>query len=208
MAWHLLHRLIAFCFPLFLISPFLSMAQQTGRVKAYDVNRIGDYEGFRIRTATGETSVHFPPHVAEAVRKVALVGQPITIWVEPHPGPAEAGSLNRLRLVSLQHPQTGQRVRIADLPPPPPQAGKRIVVHEPLAGTLSDDRGQLIAIRTATYLIELKPHQSEAIRAVLAGSRSLQVVGYERTERGFVNQTGLRLIRPATLTIHGKTFAF
>jgi len=183
-------------------------AAQTGRVIAYEANRIGDYDGLRIRTAAGEISLQFPPHTAEAVRQLGAVGQTVAVQAESLGKLPGNSPSPRLRLISLQNKQTGRQLRLADLPPPSPETGKSIAIEEPLAGTWRDAEGRLVALRTTSYLIALKPHQSEPIRAVLAGVKHIRVVGYERTARGFVNRTGLRLVHPTALTINKQTFAF
>ncbi|WP_421830912.1 hypothetical protein [Larkinella sp.] len=196
----------------------------SGRVQGYLSNRIGDYDGIRLRTNAGEIRLHFPPHTAATIRRLAAAGQFISAQVEPEPprpGPARPGSENSptatvasresaggtYRIIQLKNPASGKAVRVADIPPPPPQLGRLIQIEGPLVKILRAETGQVIALLTDKYMIELKPHQGEQISALLGGVKRLGVVGYERPTDGFVNRSGRPLVFPTTLTIRGQTFA-
>jgi len=187
----------------------------SGRVLGYLVNRIGDYDGLQLRTAAGVVWLRFPPHTAVQVLKQGTVGQAVVVTVSRQPSsPKLPGSTDNqtvatpvYRLMSVQNRAKKVGFRVADLPPPPPAQGKLVEAEGPLTGKLYDDAGQLSALLTDQYVIDLKPHQGESIQALLSGVGRLSVVGYERTEQGFVNKTGRKLIHPTTLTINGQTFA-
>ncbi|GAB3745940.1 hypothetical protein [Spirosoma pomorum] len=184
----------------------------SGRVLGYLANQVGDYDGLRLRTTTGVTWFHFPPHTAAQVLKLAPVGQTVVatgIRYSPPPARTSDGqeAAPVYRLTSLVNRSRKTSLQIADLPPPPPAQGKLAKAEGPLTGELRDDAGRLSALVTDQYVIDLKPHQSESIQALLEGVHRLGVVGYERTAVGFVNKTGRKLIHPTALTINGQTFA-
>ncbi|PMD90356.1 hypothetical protein BWI97_22975 [Siphonobacter sp. BAB-5405] len=184
----------------------------SGRVLGYVCNRIGDYDGLRLQTTAGEVQLNFPPHAALSVRRLARTGQTITADVEPGtggPGPARPpeARLNRYRLIRLRNPSSDLVIQVAGLPPPQPQSGSLVQAEGPLLKKIRDERGQLIALLTDKYLIELKPHQAGQILPLLEGVQRLSVTGFERTAEGFVNQTGRAVLLPSTLTIRGQTFA-
>ncbi|OZI06875.1 hypothetical protein BWI93_17940 [Siphonobacter sp. BAB-5385] len=190
----------------------LAQTSVSGRVLGYVFNRIGDYDGLRLQTTAGEVQLGFPPHAALSVRRLARTGQTITADVEPGaggPGPARPpeARLNRYRLIRLRNPSSGLVIQVADLPPPQPKSGSLVQAEGPLLKKIQDERGQLIALLTDKYLIELKPHQAGQILPLLEGIQRLGVTGFERNAEGFVNQTGRTVLHPSTLTIRGQTFA-
>jgi hypothetical protein len=184
----------------------------SGRVLGYLANQVGDYDGLRLRTTAGVAWFRFPPHTAAQVLKLAPVGQTVVATGIRHIPPLARASDGQeaatdYRLMSLVNRTRKTSLQIADLPPPPPAQGKLVEAEGPLTGELRDDAGRLSALVTDRYVIDLKPHQSESIQALLEGVRRLGVVGYERTAMGFVNKTGRKLIHPTALTINGQTFA-
>lgn len=223
-----LYILISFC------SGFIRTAAQppasvSGRVMGYLSNRIGDYDGLQLRTGTGDVQLLFPPHTAAKIRGVAAVGQRLVADIMPGDcspgqarpaiGPPGSGPLPRetaevdpsvartYRLVRLRNAVSGAAFQLSDLPPPPPQSGRLVQTDGPLVGNMHDEHGQLVALLTDKYLIELKPHQAEQISSLIEGVQRLGVTGYERATDGFVNQTGKPLLHPTALTIRGQTFA-
>lgn len=198
-------------------------AHVSGRVVGYLSNRIGDYDGLRLRTGTGEVHLFFPPHTAAKIRRMAAVGQLVGADVEPdrggpgHPRPSPGQTSESVttgqpailsyRLVQLRNAGYGTAFQVADLPPPPPQAGKMVQTEGRLVGDMHDENGHLIALLTDKYLVELKPHQADQISSLLEGVQRVGVTGYERMTDGFVNRTGLLLLHPTALTIRGQTFA-
>ncbi|WP_461083637.1 hypothetical protein [Spirosoma flavus] len=191
----------------------------SGRVLDYLYNRIGDYDGLRLKTTTGEVHLLFPPHTAARIRRVAAVGQSIIAEVEPghggpgHPRPGvrpsetDAVDIPAYRLIRLQNGRLKTGLQLADIPPPLPQSGPLVQAEGPLVEEMRDDHGRLSALLTDKYLIELKPHQSEQISSLLVGVQRLGVAGFERIAEGFVNRTGRPLLHPTSLTIRGQTFA-
>jgi hypothetical protein len=187
----------------------------SGRVLGYLANRIGDYDGLQLRTTTGTAWLRFAPHTAAQILKQAPIGQVILVTAIKQPAapklPANTDkrppTATTYQLISVRNRVKKTGFQVADLPPPPPAQGKLVDAEGPLTGKLYDDAGQLSALLTDQYVIDLKPHQGESIQALLSGVGRLGVVGYERTEQGFVNKTGRKLIHPTTLTINGQTFA-
>ncbi len=195
----------------------------SGRVLGYLSNRIGDYDGLRLQTSVGEAHLLFPPHTASRILKLAATGQRIQADVEPQPGrpelaqpglggPGETTETDRstittYRLIRLRNQTLGTSFQLADLPPPPPRQGQLIQTEGPLVSKIHSGQGQLTALLTDKYLIELKPHQVEQISSLLTGVQRLGVTGFERTADGFVNRTGRPVLHPTTLTIRGQTFA-
>lgn len=198
-------------------------AHLSGRVLGYLSNRIGDYDGLRVRTGTGEVHLLFPPHTAAKIRRLAPVGQLVGADVEPdrggpgHPrpvsGPASESATTgqpaspTYRLVQVRNAGSGIGFQVSDLPPPPPQSGKMVQTEGRLMGNMQDENGHLVALLTDKYLVELKPHQADQISLLLEGAQRVGVAGYERMTDGFVNRTGLPLLHPTALTIRGQTFA-
>lgn len=192
----------------------------SGRVTGYLYNRIGDYDGLRLQTKTGEVHLFFPPHTAARIRRLAATRQRITADVVPgHGGPGHVPpalgtqeeknqpELTTYRLVRLRNTTSGMVFQLTDFPPPPPQSGPLVQFEGPLLEKMQDEHGQLIALLTDKYLIELKPHQVEQISSLLAGVQRLGATGFERTVEGFVNRTGRPILHPTTLTVRGQTFA-
>ncbi|MBO0948466.1 hypothetical protein [Fibrella forsythiae] len=192
----------------------------SGRVLGYLSNRIGDYDGLRLRTGATEIHLFFPPHTAAKVRQLAGVGQLVTVDVEPghgrpehpragfgHPAEAVGSVVLAYRLNQVRNVRSGALLQLWNLPPPPPQSGRLVQTEGRLVGDRHDENGQLVALLTDKYLVELKPHQAEQISSLLEGVQRLGVAGYERTTDGFVNQTGLPVLHPTALTIRGQTFA-
>lgn len=209
-----------FIFSLLLVSLIRAVAQTpasvSGQVLGYLANRIGDYDGLRLRTATGEIHLSFPPHTAARIRQTATTGQRVTADLAPRPGrplpniqEEEKHKIIAVsyRLIRLRNEKTGVVFQLADFPPPPPQSGQLVQSEGPLMKKLFDEQGRLTALLTDKYLIELKPHQTEQISALLVGINRLGFTGFERTVNGFVNQTGRPVLHPTSLTIRGQTFA-
>lgn len=192
-------------------------ASVSGRVLGYLSNRVGDYDGLRLQTATGEVRLFFPPHTAARIRQLAPTRQRITADVEPrHAGPGPGRPLGNegseteqtnYRLIRLRNGTSGLTFQLSDLPPPPPQQGQLVQSEGPLVKKLYDEQRRLTALLTDKYLIELKPHQVEQISSLLVGVKRLGFTGFERTAEGFVNQTGRPVLHPTSLTIRGQTFA-
>lgn len=193
----------------------------SGRVMGYLSNRIGDYDGLRLRTGTGEIHLFFPPHTAAKIRRLATIGQVVGVDIEPgHGGPGHSGpgsgqspdgvgepAILTYRLHQLRNAGSGAVFQLSDFPPPPPQSGRMIQTEGRLTGDMHDENGHLIALLTDKYVVELKPHQADQISSLLEGVQQVGVAGYERTTEGFVNRTGLPLLHPTALTIRGQTFA-
>ncbi|GAB3995203.1 hypothetical protein GCM10028807_34750 [Spirosoma daeguense] len=188
----------------------------SGRVLGYLANRVGDYDGLRLRIATGEVHLSFPPHAAARIRPIAATGQQVTADVAPglaRPVPGiQTEEKNRTipityRLIRLRNEKSGITFQLADFPPPPPQSGQLVQSEGPLVKKLYDEQGRLTALLTDKYLLELKPHQIEQISSLLDGVKRVGFTGFERTAEGFVNQTGRPVLHPTSLTIRGQTFA-
>lgn len=208
-----------FTFFLLFMSLMRAVAQAptsvSGRVLGYLSNRIGDYDGLRLQTATGEVRLFFPPHTAARIRQLVPIRQRITADVESELGPARPGLGNEesktepinYRLVRLRNGTSGLAFQLSDLPPPPPQQGQVVQAEGPLVKKLYDEQKRLTALLTDKYLIELKPHQVEQISSLLLGVQRVGVTGFERTAAGFVNRTGRPVLHPTSLTIRGQTFS-
>lgn len=211
-----------FTFFLLFLSLLRAVAQAptsvSGRVLGYVSNRIGDYDGLQLQTATGEVRLFFPPHTAARIRQLAPIRQRITADVEPErarPGPARPELSNEgskteqtnYRLIRLHNGISGLAFQLSDLPPPPPQQGQLVQSEGPLVKKLFDEHGRLTALLTDRYLIELKPHQVEQISSLLVGVGRVGVTGFERTAAGFVNRTGRPVLHPTSLTIRAQTFS-
>lgn len=184
----------------------------SGQVTGYLANRTGDYDGLLVRTATTTISLGFPPHTAAQVLKLAPVGQLVTASVERRPKPP--GPPGRLaegratyQLSELQNEPAKTSLQLSHLRPPAPSAGILVNIAGVLTSELRDDAGRLTGLLVDQYLIALNPDQGESLRILLMGAKRISVVGYQRTEPGFVNKTGRKLIHPTTLTINGQTFA-
>lgn len=189
----------------------------SGKVIGFVYNRIGDYDGLRVQTEQGTATLAFPPHTAARVRELAAAGQRITAGTEsgPHhpgpPAPMPGGegpeTAGTFRLKSLRNDASGKQLSLRDIPPPLPKAGQLIQSEGELISKIVDGQGQLAALLTKKYLIELKPHQAQQISSMLPGVQRIGFTGFERSAEGFVNRTGRPVIHPTTLTIHGQTFA-
>lgn len=177
-----------------------------GKVMGYLANPMGDYDGLRLRTATGEIRLRFPPHTAARVMKLATTGSTIEAIADRRPPGPHHSEKGDYMLISLNIPKSRTVVRLTDLPPPPPRPGRLVETEGPLISKLYDTSGQLIGLITDHYIIELKPHQREQLRSILANVDRLGATGYPRPTDGFVNRSGRPLLRPTTLTIRGQTF--
>lgn len=189
----------------------------SGRVMGYVTNPIGDYDGLRLQPPSGDAvALRFPPHAAGSVLTIGPVGQRVNAQaIAPHGGRAheerryERGRQKPYRLIRLRQADTGTILDLKHLPPPPPQSGTFVQTAGTLTGTLTDPRGRLVGLLIdKAYLLELRPHQSDLLQALLNPSDRIGFSGYQRPTAGFVNQTGRAIIRPLSLTIAGKTYAF
>ena len=199
----------------------------SGRVMGYVTNPIGDYDGLRLQPSAGEAvALRFPPHAAGSIIAIGPIGQRVDAEsIAPHDRPNrgdepaarpdreerrhDRGRMKPYRLIRLRQADTGPILDLRHLPPPPPQSGERVQTTGSLTGTLTDERGRLVGLLIdKMYLLELRPHQSDLLRALLTPADRIGFSGYQRPAAGFVNQTGRAVIRPLSLTIAGKTYAF
>ncbi len=194
----------------------------SGRVTGYVTNPIGDYEGLRLQPPAGDAvALRFPPHAAGSVLAIGPVGQRVDAEaMAPRGGPDavrperaerrhDRGHVKPYRLLRLRQAETGTILDLRRLPPPTPQSGEFVQTSGTLTGTLTDGRGHLIGLLIdKTYLLELRPHQSDLLAPLLNPADRVGFSGYQRPAAGFVNQTGRAVIRPSSLTIAGKTYAF
>lgn len=200
------------CLLLSLVQTYRLAAQPvqtlSGRVLGFHANRIGDYDGFQLRTSAGTVWLRFPPHTAAQVLKQTPVGKTVSVTATEQPQPLHAEATEpEFHLMSVWIPTTKTGLSVSNLPPPAPTRGKLIKEESALMGELRDEAGRLSAPLTDRHVIELKPHQGESVQALLMGVERLGVVGYERTEPGFMNKTGRKLIHPTALIINKQTYA-
>jgi hypothetical protein len=180
----------------------------SGQVVGFHANRVGDYDGFQVRTNAGTVWLRFPPHTAAQILKQTTVGKAVSVTAIGQPQPVHIETMEPvLHLVSVQVLGAKTELLLSNLPPPAPMKGKLIKEESRLMGELHDEAGQLSALLTSRHAIELKPHQGESVQALLIGVERLGIVGYERTEPGFVNKTGRKLIHPTALIINKQTYA-
>lgn len=199
------------CLLLSLVQTYRLAAQPvqtlSGRVLCFHTNRVGDYDGFQLRTNTRTLWLRFPPHMAAQVLKQTPVGKTVSITATERSQPLHAEVAEpEFHLMSVRVPTTKTELSLSSLPPPAPAVGKLIKEESALVGELRDDAGRLSALLTDRHVIELKPHQGESVQALLVGVDRLGVIGYERTEPGFMNKTGRKLIHPTALIINKQTY--
>jgi hypothetical protein len=105
-------------------------------------------------------------------------------------------------LISIQSPSLGKAVFIHDIPPPPPTKGNEVEVSGSEVQFRLDDHGKVGAFILADKLVDLNPATGETLVPLLRQAKEIIVKGYERSpDKGFVNITGLVLIKPNLITI-------
>jgi hypothetical protein len=173
----------------------------SGIVLDYGYNRIGDIDKILLQQSNRKMWLHFPPHTASRVMNIGIKTTTVTVTIRPSDKPSP-DSLPEFAVVSIQSPSLGKVVFIHDIPPPPPEKGDEVEVTGHEVQFRLDEQGKVSAFILSDKIVELNPATGETLVSLLRQAKDILVKGYERSlDKGFVNTTGLVLVKPYSIRI-------
>ena len=170
----------------------------SGVVIDYRSNRIGDVDKLVIKSESKLTVVHFPPHTARAVMNAAPKNQEAELTVD----------LSEKKDPELRSVKAASGdLDMHSIPPMAAASGKEVEITEKALSFRRDGHGSVNALVYKNYLVELPPHLVKNLQPVLADTARIVVRGYERdVSQGFVNTTGLIVVKPFSITINNTDY--
>lgn len=179
-----------------------AQVQQVKLIK-YGFNRIGDIDKFLIVYQNRETWIHFPPHTAKYVMKTAPKNASAEINFHITDRIAADGK-PMYDLVTVK--AGGQIFETSSIPPPKLASGKSLELTGKILDYKLDEKGSMAGFTMDKYIIEIPKHLAVNIIPMLKDAKEIVIKGYERNATdGFVNSSGLVLIKPYAITID-KTY--
>ncbi len=170
-----------------------------GKINDYKTNRIGDIDKVLADTKQGKIWVHFPPHTAKFIMNAAPKNKTATLDIRSS-NKTTIDNLPLFELISVQ--SIVGSFLVESVPPPPPATGKKIEISGKAGQYKLDEKGNVAGMIFGKYLVDIPPHLVQNIFPVIKASQEIIVKGYERnTEDGFVNVTGLVMVKPYAITI-------
>ena len=107
----------------------------------------------------------------------------------------------QFELIAIQSNVNNKKIDVHDIPPPPPEIGKAITISSNKIQWQNND-AQNSNLIVSGRLIALPPHAKESLLPLIKNAHSILIKGYERNAaNGFVNMSGLILLRPDAITI-------
>ena len=170
-----------------------------GRVLDYHTNRIGDIDKLLIETKQQKIWIHFPPHTANMVMKAAAKGEQAEIYTRV----SAKRTLDNLPMPDLISIRNGAASFLVEsVIAPAPAVGKKVEISGKPGRYKLDEKGLVAGIIIDHYLIDISPHLVQNLFPVIKDSEQIIVKGYERNAGdGFVNITGLTMIKPYAISI-------
>jgi len=173
----------------------------SGTVVEYGSNAIGDIDKILLQQSNQKIWLHFPPHTAQQVMNIAIKNTTIYATIDNGKKPPHDNSI-MYELISLRSDALGKIINVHDIPPPPPMQGNEVEVKGNNIQLKLDDKGNAAAFILSGKLIEFHPHTAETLLPLMKQAHEIIVRGYERSPSdGFVNNTGLPIIKPSVITI-------
>lgn len=176
-----------------------------GLVIEFQSNGIGDVDALSLRSGGENLVLKFPPHTASKVMHVAKPNDQVeAVFRKDKKHPHDA----RGKLEILTNVTTGQRVVVADIPPPiQHETGPEIEVILPEKAFHVDRKGRINGFVTARQLIEIKPDVMNGLLSVIHEAKQIKVKGFKRDEQaGFVNLKKMELVKAVSLELDGRTY--
>jgi len=188
-----------------------SVKEVTGIIINYKANRDGDIDKLILQTANDTLLIHFPPHTARQLMNTAAKNTKVHVWLgndkKPPKHNDDMNNKKHYELISLHAQANGITINVHDIPPPKPVPGNEVVVTGNKLQWQSDDDGQAGDFILSGKLIALPPHVKESLLPLLKNAHSIIIKGYERNAAdGFVNISGLILIKPFAITIDSVNY--
>lgn len=170
-----------------------------GKIVDYKTNRIGDIDKVLVDTKQGKVWIHFPPHTAKFVMNTAPKNESGTLAIRP----ADKMTIDHLPLFELISVQTALGSFLTEsVPPPAPAVGNKIAISGAAGRYKLDEKGIVAGIILNQYLVDIPAQMLQHILPVIEASHEMTVKGYERNASdGFVNVTGLIMVKPYAITI-------
>ena len=177
----------------------------TGIVTAYKNNPHLDINALELKTKTaGMMTIDFRPHTAEAVKKIGITGQLVTITYSLHPNDEIVG----YQLMAIKNNKTGLSQVLENLPPPPDipdHETESFKLNKPLI--ITDQYGGIVALKQQQLLFHFKPGLVDNIAPLIKLSQQLNLVAVRRPDNlGFVNVNHDKVYIVLSITMDNKTF--
>jgi hypothetical protein len=175
---------------------------ENARVLRFESNRIGDLDNMVLHRADGsEVRLHFPPHTAQKVMHIVQVNKQVQF---------KAGGIHKhspdgkiiLHLHTVKSYETQEEFQVEEMPPPRPSVGKEISLEGQIKQYKLDENGMVSGFILQNYLVEIPPHLTNSLVPLLKDAKIISLKGYLRsTNYGFVNTTGLEIVKPYSIRI-------
>jgi hypothetical protein len=177
------------------------MTSLSGIVKDYGANPSGDIDKIILMQNNRPVVLHFPPHLAQKVTRIALKNKMVYARVESddHPGP---GDELQYEMISVSSSDSSKTFDVHDMGPPAPGRGNEVEVKGNAIKLITNDRGDVNAFILSGKLIALPPHVRQTLLPLITNAHEIDVKGIERNAAdGFLNIGGLDLVKPLEITI-------
>lgn len=173
----------------------------TGKVLEFLVNPMEDIDKILLSTEEKNVAVHFPPHKAQAILEKIQIGQFVNLSVCKSKKMIFK-SFPLYDLIHLQEPFLN-----LDTLKPQKSKGAAISVQGFISNFRYNDRNFVSAFFLENYLVDIPPHFGEIITPVLSVDKEVSIQGHLRQNNmGFINKSGLEIIRPYALNVDGTNY--
>ncbi len=174
-----------------------------GIVKSYAGNPEGDIDKLVLEAGGPTYLLRFPPHTAQEVMRDAPAGT--AVIVNALGGKNAGADTQQLDLAVLKNGDGGTILDIHTIGPPPP-GGEEIVVTGTPTGFRRDEKDRVTSFVLDSNLVTLPPYIRESVVPLLLPAKKVTVKGFRRGPGGFVNSSGLRIVRPYAIGISGVEY--
>lgn len=172
----------------------------SGTVENYLGDKNGDIDKMRLNDGKQILLLHFPPHTAKQVMLLAPKNSLIKASVFDGLPKKPNDDFNMYNVESIT--TSASSLNINDIAPPPPVEGKEVELTGTITSYKRDDHGMINGFVINNYIVQLPPHAVQNIVPLLQNAKQISVKGFVRdTTNGFVNISGLMLVKPSSINI-------
>ena len=174
-----------------------------GKVLEYASNPEGDIDKILISSQYENVWLHFPPHAAKMVIKIAPVYASIEADIDQggpghHPHPDHKNGVFELK--QLRNYSSNAAINLANIPPPAPSEGIETEVKGSIVQDLKYENNNTFSL--SGKIISLPPFMARALFPLINQANQIIVKGKMRdTTGGFVTASGEPVIKANTIQL-------
>ena len=186
--------------------PLHKESKVEGIVLEYGSNPEGDIDKMLVDSPAEKIWLHFPPHMARAIKEATPVNSPIEAMADIG-GPARHDPNPVYRLKYLRNQSTKVDIDLDRIPAPAPSIGVEVEVKGNTAQDFKNGQGRGNTFILAGKLISLPPHKARELIPLISQAKIILVKGNMRdTAEGFLSASGRPVVKASSIQLDSITY--